>query len=155
RRLWPDVMAIVEARVRPERTRRNSSGAFALREPLPTRWWHHADKRPALYAAIAALERVLVVPQTSNVQALAFLPTRMVFSHTLVVFPFATYSAFAVLQSRFHQIWSMFLGPTMKDDRRYTPSDCFETFPLPEEWDLRPVLEAAGKACCEFRASLM
>jgi hypothetical protein len=43
----------------------------------------------------------------------------------------------------------------MKDDLRYTPSDCFETFPFPEEWRVLPALESAGKAYYEFRAMLM
>ena len=41
----------------------------------------------------------------------------------------------------------------MKDDLRYTPSDCFETFPFPSDWD-NPTLEAAGKTYYEFRADL-
>ena len=43
----------------------------------------------------------------------------------------------------------------MKDDLRYTPSDCFETFPFPDGWDTHPALEAAGKAYYDFRAALM
>ena len=43
----------------------------------------------------------------------------------------------------------------MKDDLRYTPSDCFETFPFPENWETHPALEAAGKTYYDFRAELM
>ena len=43
----------------------------------------------------------------------------------------------------------------MKDDLRYTPSDCFETFPFPNEWDDHPALEAAGQTYYDFRAQLM
>ncbi|NDJ15473.1 MAG: hypothetical protein EBY17_30565 [Acidobacteriia bacterium] len=43
----------------------------------------------------------------------------------------------------------------MKDDLTYTPSDCFETFPFPEDWETRPDLEAIGREYYEFRASLM
>jgi hypothetical protein len=43
----------------------------------------------------------------------------------------------------------------MKDDLRYTPSDCFETFPLPENWEFHPALEAAGQSYYEVRAALM
>ena len=35
------------------------------------------------------------------------------------------------------------------------PSDCFETFPFPNEWTTDPTLEAAGRAYYEFRAALM
>jgi hypothetical protein len=148
RRRWPELMAIVEAKVKPKRVTDN-------RESYRRYWWQYAEKRAELHAAIAGLDRVLVTPQTSNVQALAFLPSNTVFAHTLIVFPLTTYPAFCVLQSRFHQIWSAFLGPTMKDDLRYTPSDCFETFPFPEGWETHPALEAAGQACYDFRAALM
>ena len=43
----------------------------------------------------------------------------------------------------------------MKDDLRYTPSDCFETFPFPHDWTNHPALEATGKDYYDFRASLM
>jgi hypothetical protein len=43
----------------------------------------------------------------------------------------------------------------MKDDLRYTPSDCLETFPFPEGFDTDPRLEEAGQAYYEFRAALM
>ena len=43
----------------------------------------------------------------------------------------------------------------MKDDLRYTPSDCFETFPFPEDWETNSFLEGAGKEYYEFRAALM
>ena len=74
---------------------------------------------------------------------------------TLIVFPFSDYATFAVLESHVHYIWSRFFGLTIKDDPRYTPSDCFETFPFPENWETLPTLEAAGKAYYELRAALM
>lgn len=43
----------------------------------------------------------------------------------------------------------------MKDDLRYTPSDCFETFPFPPGFEADPALEAAGEAYYRFRADLM
>jgi hypothetical protein len=43
----------------------------------------------------------------------------------------------------------------MKDDMRYTPSDCFETFPFPDNFEVNEHLEAVGKAYYEFRAQLM
>ena len=136
---WPELVAIVEERVKPDRMKNNRAGYRQY-------WWQYGEKRVDLYAAIADLERVLAVPQTSNVQALVFLSPQMVFGHTLIVFPLDTNSAFAVLQSRIHQIWSAFLGPTMKDDLRYTPSDCFDTFSFPDGWETHPSLEATGKA---------
>jgi len=151
-RAWPELKRIVEDKVKPERL---LLGSNPNNVPLKRRWWAYQAHRPDLYAAIKQLDRVLVMPQTSNVQALAFLSSKAVFSHTLVVFPLTTYSAFCTLQSRVHQTWSAFLGPTMKDDLRYTPSDCFETFPFPKYFESNAKLEGAGRIYYEFRANLM
>ena len=67
----------------------------------------------------------------------------------------ATAAAFCALQSRPHEIWARFFGSSLEDRLRYTPSDCFETFPFPEGWETHPALETAGKAHYEFRAAHM
>jgi hypothetical protein len=43
----------------------------------------------------------------------------------------------------------------MKDDLRYTPSDCFETFPSPELHRALPRLEEIGKQYYDQRAAIM
>ena len=43
----------------------------------------------------------------------------------------------------------------MKDDLRYTPSDCFDTFPFPDGWENDSALDTAGQAYYEYRAALM
>jgi hypothetical protein len=147
-RRWPDLLAIVEAKVKPERMKNN-------REVRKKYWWRFGETTPALFAAIARLERALVIAQVSRTLAFAFLPTGMVYSHRLVVLPFDTYGSFAVLQCRAHDVWARFLGSTLKDDAVYTPSDCFETFPFPANWMTNIDLERAGKSYYEFRAALM
>ena len=79
----------------------------------------------------------------------------MVYANTLAVLAFDNHAAFCTLQSRPHEIWARFFGSSMKDDLRYTPSDCFETFPFPDGWETHPALEAAGAAYYDFRAALM
>ena len=129
-RRWPDLMRIVEEKVKPERDRlREDTGPGAHGKKW---WWQFQHPRQPLYAAIAGLERVLVISQVTSHVQFAFLPARMVFSHTLNVFPLTTYAAFCALQSRPHEVWARFFASSMKDDLRYTPSDCFETFPFPE-----------------------
>ena len=79
----------------------------------------------------------------------------MVYAETAILFPFSSYAAFCVLQSRPHERWARFLGSSMKDDLRYTPSDCFETFPFPEAWETAANVEAVGEYYHDFRADLM
>ena len=54
-----------------------------------------------------------------------------------------------------HEVWARFFASSMKDDLRYTPSDCFETFPFPPNFETDPTLESAGRAYYDFRAALM
>ena len=155
RRRWPDLMAIVEAKVKPERAQsaRESKSSHGRRAAI---WWQHYHGAHDLQAAIAGLERVLAINCGATPHmAFAFLRAGMVFANTLAVFAFPTHAAFCALQSRPHEIWARFFGSSMKDDLRYTPSDCFETFPFPEGWETHPALEAAGKAYYDFRAALM
>ena len=127
------------------------------REVRPMNWWQFGETTPALYDAIRGLERVLVDRRRQQrISAFAFSARRHgVFAQTLIVFAFDDYAAFCVLQSRVHEVWARLLRVVMKDDLRYTPSDCFETFPFPANFETNPALEAAGQAYYEFRAALM
>ena len=113
-------------------------------------------RRASVPATRPRYDRVLAVNCGATPHlALAFLPARTVFAHTLAVFPLPTHAAFCTLQSRPHELWARFFGSSMKDDLRYTPSDVFETFPFPTNWIADPTLEAAGHAYHAFRADLM
>ena len=142
-------MAIVEDRVKPERQRQKDRGAL-------DRWWQFIRPRPELNSAIAGLTQVLAVNCGATPHlAVTLLPSRMVFANTLAVFAVANWVAFCVVQSYVHEVWARFFGSSMKDDLRYTPSDCFETFPFPEGWETDGSLEAAGRSYYELRAALM
>ncbi len=149
---WPDLKRIIEEKVRPGRL---ILGDNPNNVPLKRRWWAFQAHRPELYSRIAKRRRVLCLSSLGNAMAFAFAPSTYVFSHAVVVFDIDADSGFAVLQSRAHDLWGRFFGSSMKDDLYYTPSDCFETFPFPKNWETHPVLGAVGKAYYEFRATLM
>ena len=48
-----------------------------------------------------------------------------------------------------------FFPSSLKDDLRYTPSDCFETFPFPRTFEVDASLEYAGRTYHDNRAALM
>ncbi|MGK3977765.1 DNA methyltransferase [Sorangium sp. So ce118] len=147
-RAWPDLMQIVEQRVKPERTKNK-------REVRRRYWWRFGESAPALYVAIQALQRILVIPFVGKWHAPAFVPSTTIVAGPANVLAFETFSSYAVLQSRPHEIWTRFFASSLEDRLRYTPSDCFETFPFPEGWQSNPVIEATGKTYYEFRAALM
>jgi len=149
---WPDLKAIVEAKVKPGRM---SLGTNPNNVPLKKRWWAYQAHRPDLYAALAKRKRALCISRVGQSLAFAFAPTDIIFSEAVVVFALDGFGGFCALQSRPHEVWARFFASSMKDDLRYTPSDCFETFPFPDHWQTHAALEAAGKAYYEFRAALM
>src|SRR5262249_62061921 len=51
-RAWPELLAIVEEKVKPDRLQQN-------REVRKKYWWRHAERAKGLYASISKCERVL------------------------------------------------------------------------------------------------
>jgi N-6 DNA Methylase len=150
---WPKLMAIVEEKVKPERLKLRDNPDGRRRKE---HWWQFGRYTPALFAAIADLDRVLVTCRHQPQWGTAFLRASAVFAESLNVFPFDTYAAFCALQSRPHEVWARFFGSSLEDRLRYNPSDCFETFPFPTTgWASDPTLEAIGRAYDEHRAALM
>jgi hypothetical protein len=102
------------------------------------------------------LDRVLVAGSQATAHfAFAFLPTGQVYSSNLTVIAVNTYSAFAAIQSRIHEVWSRFFMTTLGDTLVYTPTTCFEHFPFPDGWEMLPSLEIIGRSYYEGRSALM
>lgn len=152
---WPDLLQILDEKVKPERTRKKANGDFVLRDPLPQRWWQFADKRPALTAQLQRTDCALTLARHSHHYGAARTDSQIVFSDALVVVPDASFSLAAIFQSRFHEVWARFFGSSLEERFRYTPTDCFETFPFPAEFETNAALEAVGRSYYEFRAALM
>jgi hypothetical protein len=148
-REWPDLISIVEDKVKPDRMKNN-------REYYSRYWWQYGEKRIDLVRAIESLDRVLVTnAQASTHLGFIFYSPKVVFANSLNVFPLRNYSDFTVLQSSIHEVWARFFSSSMKDDLRYNPTDCFEPFPFPANWETNPELESIGQEYYQFRAALM
>jgi hypothetical protein len=144
----PELMEIVEQKVKPERLQKASDVAA-----YP--WWLFWRERGDLRDAICDKNRMLVCARHQPNWGVVFLPTTVVASDALIAFALSALPGFCVLQSRPHEIWARFFGSSMKDDLRYTPSDCFETYPFPEDFEADLRLEDTGETYYEFRAALM
>jgi len=163
RREWPELMGIVERKVKPERELLKDNADGRRRKQ---NWWQFGRSTPALDSAIARCHRALVTARHQPNWQLAFMPPTSVFSEAMVIFTLEFMANLAMLQSSPDELWARFLGSSMKDDLRYTPSDCFETFPFPAalletkandpvDDALRQSLEAIGERYHQFRAELM
>jgi Eco57I restriction-modification methylase/restriction-modification enzyme MmeI-like protein len=147
-RHWPDLLSTIELRVKPERQKQK-------RQHLREQWWQFAETRPALRKAIRGLDRVLIHPFTSTHLAFVFMDSRVLIAGPHQVFAISDFNAFCVLQSRIHEIWARFFSSSMEDRLRYAASDCFETFPFPQECAITWSLEQAGQEYYNFRADLL
>ena len=137
--------ARLDALVRPERAKVNRK---AHRE----RWWQYGDKRPALYRAIAPLDRCIAITLHSPSLQPARVSTGPVYSHGMAVFAYDDDAHFGLLSSALHWCWSAARGSTIGAAPRYTPTDCFETFPHPE---LTDAVGIRGGELNDHRSALM
>jgi hypothetical protein len=98
------------------------------------------------------MDRVIVKSAVGNKLSFALVSNTAVFSHALVVFAFDDHGHQALLQSSVHEAWAREYGSSMRTDLRYTPTDCFETFPLPGSiW----TLEEVGRIYHAHRQTIM
>jgi type II restriction/modification system DNA methylase subunit YeeA len=123
-------------------------GRRGLREAnADAKWWLHQRPRPALRKAIASLERMIVTPRVAKFRLFVWLPTKVMPDSRLVAIARDDDTAFGILHSKFHEVWSLRLGGWhgVGNDPQYTPSIGFETFPFPQ--GLTPDIPA-----CEYMA---
>lgn len=151
-RQFEECFSIIERDVKPERDKNNDKRRREI-------WWQFSRPTVELYNEINKLDfkRVLVQARVSKTHAISFVDSNQIFSDALVVFNFSSYKEFSLLQSSIHEEWAWKYSSTMKGDRRYTPSDCFETFPFPQDGLSvnHQQLETIGEANHEHRRQLM
>ncbi|MFJ6742918.1 type IIL restriction-modification enzyme MmeI [Streptomyces sp. NPDC091279] len=144
-RSYPEVFAIVERDVKPERLKNN-------RKVRRERWWQYAERAPKLYQAIGKIDRVLVVTLVSRTVMPITVPTGQIFSHGLGVFASESPAHVALLSSGIHYAWAIARASSLKGDLRYTPSDVYETLPQPT---MTKRMEDAGQALNYLRRQIM
>jgi hypothetical protein len=152
---WPDLLAIVEAKVKPERQLLSDNSDGRRRKQF---WWLWGRYTPALFRAIRPLNRVFVTLSSAVMNhIIARVRAGQVFSHKLIVFPVTGFATFSLLQARCHEMWSKMFGTTFgsADALTYNPTQVFRTFPFPDGFETDPALEATGEAYYAHRAALM
>jgi len=145
---WPELLAIVESKVRPERMKKGD-------ELAKWPWWQFWRPRNELANAIIGKPQILALSAVNTWVSIARVPSTTIFSHAVVLFALDSDAAFAVLQSRIHELWARFFGSSLEDRLRYTPSDCFETFSFPKSYVTDDTLIHVGRTYYEHRSDLM
>jgi len=147
---YPAAFKIVESLVKPIREGNNR----ALYRNL---WWIYAERRPGLDVAIRQLQRCFVAARTTKHLNFSAASTNYVFTDALYVFTTDRWDLYAVVQSTLHEAWARKYSGSLKQDLRYSPSKCFESFAFPEGlWHTENhSLATMGERYHEHRRSLM
>jgi hypothetical protein len=147
---YREPFAIVESLVKPFRATQN-------RERNRDAWWIYAEHRPGLTRALQPIETCFIAARTTKHLNFSSSPTGRVFSDALYVFATDRWDHYAVVQSTLHEVWARKYSGALETRLRYSPSDCFETFPFPGDlWQATsPQLEQIGKRYHEYRRGLM
>jgi len=125
--LYEAPFAYIERQVKPDRL--NNQRALYARE-----WWIHGEPRPGMRGALQLHPRYLVTPGVSKHRLFAWMGSDVLPDHALMAFARHDDYFFGVLQSHVHEVWALRLGTQLREassGARYTPTTCFETFPLP------------------------
>ena len=147
--LYGDCFSIVKEKVFPQR---KNVKRIQYRE----KWWLFAEPQSNLYKAINGLRQSLVCAITSKYLSFTFtfITDEIVYSNATCVFAFDDYAHFSTLQSNLHEVWTRKYASSLESRLRYTPTDCFENFPFPEN-NTDPQLENSGKMYYEHRRQVM
>jgi len=125
--LYERPFELVKARVLPERLK-------VKRKRYRELWWLHAEPCTAMRRKLAPLPRFIVTPTVAKHRVFAWLEAPTLPDHQLVAIARADDYFFGVLHSRVHEVWARAQGTQLREREsgfRYTPTTCFETFPLP------------------------
>jgi len=119
---YPECIKIVREKVKPQRENQNDKIGKDF-------WWRFLRTRPELYSTIADMKLVMVRSRVANIHSVALVPNGWVYNERLVIF---AHCSFTIIQSNVHEVWAREYSSTLRTDMMYSPSDCFEAFPFPE-----------------------
>jgi microsomal dipeptidase-like Zn-dependent dipeptidase len=90
----------------------------------------------------------------SKYLSVSFAQIGQVFSDALVVIASESWAEFSAIQSNIHEAWTRQYSSTLEMRLRYTPTDSYETFPLPEV-EPQAELDVIGETYHEHRRQIM
>tara|TARA_R110002072_G_scaffold286175_2_gene451196 strand:+ start:2864 stop:5938 length:3075 start_codon:yes stop_codon:yes gene_type:complete len=117
-------------------------------------WWRHAETRSGMRNACLSLTRCLLTVAHSKHRLYSWMQPSSLPDGGLFIFARSDDYFFGTLHSSINELWALRQGTQLEDRPRYTPTTCFETFPLPwspgdepgEGDPQRPLHDAIGDA---------
>ncbi len=123
-REFPTLFSIVKEEVKPAREKQKDKVGKEY-------WWRFLRPRMEMYSKVRNLPRCFAAALTTKHLSFSAMPTDYVFSNALCVFATNRWDLFAVAQSTLHEAWARKYSGSLKQDLRYSPSKCFDTFAFP------------------------
>ena len=122
-----------------------------------SRWWRYYRFNEVCYQNLRSLDKCFVAAATTKHLSFSAMPTDYIFTHALYVFTTDRWDLFAVVQSTLHEVWARKYSGSLKQDLRYSPSKCFDTFAFPAGlWQAaNPNLAELGERYHTHRKALM
>lgn len=138
----------VETTVRPARALNN-------RESYRDNWWLYAEARQGMRSAFHSLTRYIGTCMVAKHRLFLFLPAEIMPANVVIAFARSDDYFFGVLHSRIHELWALAQGTQLREKEsgfRYTPTTCFETYPMPEPTaEQEAAIAAAARELNELR----
>jgi hypothetical protein len=119
-------------------------------------WWLFSENVPGLRKALVSKRRQIVTPRVAKFRLFVWCSVDTIPDDGTASFARDDDYFFGVLHSRAHEVWSLRMGTWLEkgNDPRYTPTTCFETFPLPWPPGTEPVDDPRVIAIGEAAANL-
>jgi hypothetical protein len=94
-------------------------------------YWCFERPRPEMRAALSSRRRFIATPLVSKHRVFTYVESETLCANLIIVFAREDEVFFGTLHSSIHELWALRMGTRLEDRPRYTPTTCFETFPLP------------------------
>jgi hypothetical protein len=126
RQAYPALLQRLVDRVKPERDHNN-------RPSRRRNWWLFGEPVGRLRNAWAALDRVILTPETSKHRVFTYVARPFCPDHKLYAICTERWDVLGVLSSHIHRSWALAAGGRLGvgNDPTWTNTTCFLTFPFP------------------------
>ncbi len=146
----------VRKMVRPARDElRDGNPRYAHSSKYP--FWQLWNPRPEMRDQLISVRRNLATPRVTKHRFFVWVAPQTLPDAQLIAFARSDDYFLGVLHSSIHELWARRMGTQLREAEsgfRYTPTTCFETFPLPwppgDEPEDDPAYRRIAEAACEL-----
>lgn len=147
---YNDIASLIKDKIILERSKTKQS------EYIKT-WWKFKRPTTKIYRNNNSIKFCISSARTTKYLSFTISPSNAIYTDGAVVITDDSFITFSIFHSSFHTEWAFKLSSALATTLRYAPSDCFETFPLPQILNTQEQhkLETIGKVYHDYRKQLI